>query len=162
MTKGRYRLQPVLDVRAKAKEDAVRHVALRRNQLREAEEELARRVGELARCRGHQQTARAAMLGAAERGAAARLLAGHRTHLADLRRQESELLAAVDEQRAAVARAEREVEGALAVLAEASKEHRVIEKHRENWREAERLGERRREQKLGDEIASVLRRRGDG
>jgi flagellar export protein FliJ len=100
------------------------------------------------------------MLDEGARGAEARRLVEYRTHLSDLRAKEEELCDAVAQQRVAVARAEREVEAALANLAEASKEFSVVEKHREHWREDRRRDATRREQKLGDEIAATLRRRG--
>ena len=160
MSQGKYRLQSVLDVRERAKQEATRLVAQRRAQLAEAEEELARREGDLAACRERQRAAQQKMLRESERGAQARRVVAHRTHLADLRVQEQELMAAVEGQRGVVARAERELDGALAALAEASKELRVIETHRENWREGERKSGLKREQKLGDEIAAVIHRRG--
>lgn len=149
-----------MDARERLKQEATRVVALRRSQLEEAERELARRVADLERCRRLQLDARRKMLAEGERGAEARRLVEHRTHLSDLRAREQELVDAVAQQRLAVARAERELEGALANLAEASKEFRVVETHREHWREDERRAEGRREQKLGDEIAATLRRRG--
>ncbi|HEX5709418.1 MAG TPA: flagellar FliJ family protein [Pyrinomonadaceae bacterium] len=161
MTKSRYRLQTVLGVRERAKQAAARTVAQRREQVAEAERELARREGELARCRARQREAREAMFGEARTGAEARRMVEHRTHLADLRAQEETLAASVEEQRAAVARAERELDVALDALAEAAKEFRVIEKHKENWRESERVAARRREQKVSDEVAALLRRTRD-
>ena len=156
----KYRLQSVMDVRESAKQEAARLVALRRSQLDEAEEELARRAATLDRCREQQRDARAKMLAEGARGAEARRLVEYRTHLSDLRAKEEELADAVSQQRVAVSRAEREVDAALANLAEASKEFRVVEKHREHWREDCRRDATRREQKLGDEIAATLRRRG--
>ncbi|HWS53655.1 MAG TPA: flagellar FliJ family protein [Pyrinomonadaceae bacterium] len=160
MKKGGYRLQPVLDVRERAQREAARVVAARRAQLEAAAAELARREGELGACRERQAAARSKMVGETERGAEARRIVAHRTHLADLRRREAELTAAVEEQKASVARAERDLDAALAALAEASKEVQVIEKHREHWREGERRATVRREQKLSDEIAAVIHRRG--
>lgn len=160
MSRGRYKLQPVLDVRERAKTDAAKVVAARRAQLEEAEAELARRESSLALCRERQREARAKMLDETQAGAEASRHVAYRTHLTDLRRQEEALAASVEEQRGAVGRAERELDAALGQLAEASKEVRVIEKHREHWREDERLAERRREQKRGDEIAAALHRRG--
>jgi hypothetical protein len=43
MPKNKYKLQPVLDVRDRVKQEAMRRVAQRRAQLAEAEAELARR-----------------------------------------------------------------------------------------------------------------------
>ncbi len=158
VSKNKYRLQSVLGVRERAKQAAARVVALRREQVAEAERELARRAGELSRCRARQREARESMFGEARGGAEARRMVEHRTHLADLREQAETRAATVEEQRAVVARAERELDTALDALAEAAKEFRVIEKHRENWRESERTAERRREQKISDEVASLLRR----
>lgn len=160
MGEGKYRLQSVMDARERAKRDAARALALRRAQLEDAEEELARRTAAVEECRRQQRDARAKMLEEGARGAEARRLVEYRTHLSDLRAREGELVDAVNQQRSAVARAEREVEAALANLAEASKEFSVVEKHREHWREDRRRDATRREQKLGDEVASTLRRRG--
>lgn len=159
MGEGKYRLQSVMDVRERAKREAARAVALRRAQLDEAEKELASRVAAVGRCRQQQRAARAKMLEEGARGAEARRLVEYRTHLSDLRAKEEELADAVNQQRLAVARAEREVDAALANLAEASKEFSVVEKHRDHWREDRRRDATRREQKLGDEIAATLRRR---
>ncbi|HEX8455913.1 MAG TPA: hypothetical protein VF656_01225 [Pyrinomonadaceae bacterium] len=156
MPKNKYKLQPVLDVRDRAKQEAMRQVAVRRAQVAEAEAELARRISALAECRRRQVEARETMLREIEPGAAARRLVTHRTHLADLREREGELSERVEEQRAAVARAEGELERALVALVEASKEVQAIEKHREEWGRQERRVEQRREQKLTDEIGSIM------
>ncbi|HEV2802380.1 MAG TPA: flagellar FliJ family protein [Pyrinomonadaceae bacterium] len=156
MPKNKYKLQSVLDVRDRAKQEAMRHVAARRAQLAEAEAELARRLGALEDCRRRQREAREAMLREIEPGAEARRLVAHRTHLADLRNMEGELTERVEEQRAAVVRAEGELEQALAALVEASKEVQAIEKHREEWGRQERRVEQRREQKLTDEIGAIM------
>jgi flagellar export protein FliJ len=160
MSKNKYKLQSVLDVRQRAKQDAARIVALRRAQLEDAEEELARRENELERCRAQHRDAQTRMMNETVRGAEARFLVEHRSHIADLRAQEETLVAAVEEQRSAVARAERELEQSLNGLAEASKELRVIDAHQRHWKEGEQLAERRREQKAGDEIAATRHKRG--
>ena len=156
MPKNRYKLQPVLDVRDRAKQEAMRRVAARRALVAEAEGELARRERALGECRARQTEARARMLQELEPGAAARHLVAHRTHLADLRQMEEDLINSVEQQRLAVARAQDELENALAALVEASKEVQAIEKHREEWRRQIQRAEQRREQKLSDEIGSIL------
>jgi flagellar export protein FliJ len=162
MPKPKYRLQPVLDVRGKAKQAAASLVASRREQLAAAEAELSRRRQTLAACRRRQANAQKKMLEEFEQGAEAHTLVTHRTHLADLRRTEQELTAKVEDQCRAVTSAEAEVEKALAALIEASKEMQVIEKHRETWREHTRREEQLREQKIGDEIGAVTYRRSRG
>lgn len=155
----RYRLQPVLGAREQAKREAEQLLAARMAQLAEAEGELARREREVESCRGRQAAARAEMLEMMSGGAAAARALAHRTHLADLRAQEENLRAAAEEQREVVARCEAELERARAALVEAAREVRVIEKHRENWRERERRETARREQKINDEIGAILHER---
>jgi len=162
MAEKKYRLQPVLGVREQAKREAERLLAARMAQLADAEEELARRGREVEACRERQAAARAEMLETMREGAAANLALAHRTHLADLRSQEEGLKAAVEEQRGVVARCEAELERARVALVEAAREVRVIEKHRENWRERERREVARREQKLNDEIGAILHERRSG
>jgi flagellar export protein FliJ len=156
MPKNKYRLQPVLDVRDRVKKEATRRVVQRRAQLAEAEAELALRERALEGCRAQQIEARAKMLHEMEAGTEARRLVTHRTHLADLRNTEDELIESVGQQRSVVARAEGELENALAALVEASKEVRAIEKHREEWGLRVRRADERREQKLSDEIGAIL------
>ena len=156
---NKYRLQSVLGVRAQAKREAERLLAARLAQLAEAEGELARREREVESCRGRRAAARDAMLEAMREGAAAGRAVAHSTHLADLRAQEEALRAAAEEQRGVVARCEAEAERARAALVEAAREVRVIEKHKENWRERERREAARREQKINDEIGAILHER---
>ena len=83
----------------------------------------------------------------------------HRRHLTDLREREIELLAAAEQQKIVVSQAATEVEKALEVLTEATKEWRTIEKHRENWRHEKLLASNRKEQKNNDETAAILHER---
>ncbi|HEV2762154.1 MAG TPA: hypothetical protein VGV38_04090 [Pyrinomonadaceae bacterium] len=156
MTKEKYRLKPVKDVRERAKQEQARVVAARRAQLAEAEAELERRRAEVVRCREAQERAREKMLTEAQGGTRAADMAAHRNHLAVLREREQELAAAVEQQRGVVARREAELDKALADLAEASKEVQVMERHHEAWREQRRREDARRSQKLTDEIAAIL------
>lgn len=156
--KEKYRLQPVLDVRGQAKQAAACLVATRREQLAAAQAELLRRQQALADCRKRQTTAQERMLEEFNSGAEAHTLVTHRTHLADLRQTEQELLVKVEDQCRACESAEAEVEKAVTVLIEASKEVQVIEKHRENWRQRTKRDEQLREQKICDEIGAVIHR----
>lgn len=156
MQKKKWKLQPVLDVRDKAKQQAARTVAARRAQLEEAQAELARRERALAACREQQAAAQSRMMEEIKQGLTAGAAVSHRTHLADLRQLEEELMSEVEKQTATVARAEQELEKALNALIEASKELKVIEKHRENWHATERREEAHRTQKLQDEIGTII------
>ena len=155
MVRNIYKLQTVLDVRDRAKQEAARRVAACRSQLAEAEAQLARCKQAVLDCCDQQKTADIKMMEQISHGTEAHLLVLHRTHLAGLRHTERELTDKVREQQAVVARAENELEKAIFVFVEASKEVQVIEKHRESWRERSRREDRRREQKLNDEIGAA-------
>ena len=157
--KEKYRLQPVLDVRDQAKRTAAELVAAKRELLAAAQAELFRRQQAVADCRQRQIDSQERMLEEFKNGADAHTLVTYRTHLADLRQTEQELIAKVEEQFRACESAEAEVEKAVTALIEASKEVQVIEKHRENWRQRAQRDERLREQKISDEISSVLHQR---
>lgn len=155
-SKPKYRLQTVLELREKAKKDAAQFVALRRRQLAEAEDELLRCKDIVQANLRLQRNAQDNMFAELSDGAAARKAASYRTHQADLREQETVLRENVVKQEKAVAQAEQEVERALELLAEASKDVKVIEKHKETWRANEKIAFERKEQKLNDEIGAIL------
>lgn len=146
----------MLDVRDRAKQEAVQRVALCRAQLAEAEAELARCEQAVLDCRNQQKAAYLKMMKQISHGSEAHRLVIHRTHLAELRHVERELVDKVSEQQTVVSRAENELEKAIIVFVEASKEVQVIEKHRESWRERLRREDQRREQKLNDEIGTAV------
>lgn len=162
--KKSYRLQPVLDMRDRARQEAAQRVASLRLQVAEAEQELARREQEVLDCRARQEAARQQMLSEAAGGTEARHMVAYRAHIADLRSLEAELQERVTQQEAVLARVRGELDNALVALIEASREVQVIEKHKEGWQEQTRRTEQRREQKLSDEIGSIMheqRRRGE-
>lgn len=156
MKAKKYRLQTVLNIRSRVKDEAARLVALRLEQLAQAEDELLNRQRNLQTCYEKQNQARTAMNTELDRGIQAKGVVSHRVFLKDLREQEIELKAAVEQQKSAVKRAETEVEAAREKLSEAAKELKAIEVHKDNWQTAERREQNRREQKISDEIGSIL------
>ncbi|CAN5694779.1 hypothetical protein BH20ACI4_BH20ACI4_11370 [soil metagenome] len=156
MKAKKYRLQTVLNIRSRAKDEAARFVALRLEQMAQAEEELLNRQRNLQTCYEKQNQARTAMNAELDKGIQAKGVVTHRVFLKDLREQEIELNSAVEQQKTAVKRAETEVEAAREKLSEAAKELKAIEDHKENWQTVERIEKNRREQKISDEIGSIL------
>ncbi len=156
MKAKKYRLQTVLNIRNRAKDEAARFVALRLEQLANAEEELLNRQRSLQTCYEKQNQARTAMNAQLDKGIQAKGVVTHRVFLKDLREREIELKTAVEQQKSAVKRAETEVETAREKLAEAAKEFKAIEVHKENRQSAERREQNRRDQKISDEIGSIL------
>jgi len=156
MKAKKYRLETVLDIRNRAKEEAARQVALRFQQLEKAEEELMRRRRNLQNCYEKQNRAQTKMAEDLSKGLQAQSILAHQNYLNDLRKQEIELQKEVDKQIQTVANAEKEVEKAREKLIEAARELKAIEVHKENWQSVERIAENRREQKISDEIGSIL------
>lgn len=156
MKKPKYRLQTVLEMREQAKKDAAQFVVLRRQQLAEAEKELARCHKAVQDNLNLQTKQREAMMAEMSDGTEARRAVSHRVYLADLREQELELRANVVKQEKVVEKAQLEVEKAMELLTEATKEVKVIEKHKETWQTNVKKEDERKEQKLNDEIGAIL------
>jgi flagellar export protein FliJ len=154
--KPRYRLKTVLDLRQRAKQDAARLLARRREELAAAQTELARRQQAVENCLAEQAKQHQLLLEKMSGGMEAKQALVYRTHLADLREHERELRLAVAQQQIAVQKAEEEVEKAITGLIKATQEAQVIEKHKESWQEKNKVEEGRREQKLSDEIGAIL------
>lgn len=152
----KYNLQRLLEVRERARENAVQFLGQCRLRLTKAEEELKKRKQAVVDCRKKQTDAQAAMLEKFQTGVKNREILAHQQYLKDLRDEETELRAAVEKQKQLVERAEREVEDALLAVKEATKETKVIEKHKENWQRAQKVEANRREQKTNDEIGALL------
>lgn len=157
---AKYNLQRLLEMRARTRESAIEVLAERRARLAATERELAAREKAVSDCRSAQQTAQSEMLEKSKNGIKNSEIIIHRQHLIDSREREIELIAAVEQQKAVVLCAEKEVEKVLESLTESSRELQTIEKHRENWRRTERIEMTRQEQKTNDEIGAILHERG--
>lgn len=154
--KKKYRYQTLLDMRERAKKEAMILVDARRKQLREADIELERREQEVSQCRERQKAAEAKM-----RERSLEVVAGHKfqihyQHLDHLKEQEQQLIQRVTQQQQFVARASADVDAAFATLVEAVRKVKMIEKHREGWIFKVRLEETRSEQKVNDEIGTII------
>ncbi|GEM_PF-2657105 len=152
----KYRLETVLGIRNRAKEDAARQVAFRLQQLQAAEEELARRQRKLQACYEQQNKAQTLMNEELNQGIQARDILAHQNYLNDLRKLEIEFQADVEKQIKIVTKAEKELETAREKLNESARELRSIEGHKENWTVSQNKEKNRREQKISDEIGAIL------
>lgn len=159
MRQKKYRLEVVLEVREQKKDEAARFVAYRREQLAESEKELMRRQSFLEDCRKQKSEANRKMMNDFGDGTSAGNIVSHRNYLQILKEREEELKLAVDEQIINVQNAVLAVDDAISKLADASKEVRVIEKHKEKWKKDQKYETDKREQKLSDEIGAILHQR---
>ena len=155
--KQKYNLAAVLKLRERTREAAADDARRRQEALREEQAKLEQCLVRVLECRRQQQIARDRTVNAANQAVAVKKLTDNHFYLIELRRLEQQLIAASNQQKSAVNQARQAVDHALAALVEATKEVRVIEKHRENWLQQLKLDENRREQKMLDEIATSYR-----
>lgn len=155
----KYNLQRLLEMRERAREQAALYLAECRRQLALAENELENRKQEVEDCRREQSELQTALAGKSSVGIKANEIVRFRQYLIDLREKETQLLKAVEDQKAVIAREEKKVEKAFGELGEAAKELKVIEKHRENWQAEIKKDIERREQKSNDETGAILHER---
>lgn len=156
MQKKKYPYQVVLDARAEKKRQAELFVKSCREQLEQAEEELACRVRAVEGCARVCAAAQQALDELSRSPAKARLVVEHLEYIAELQQQQGEAEARAVEQREVVARAAGTVEQALSALTEAARDEKAVENHREDWRHERRREEARAEQKRLDEAGSIL------
>ena len=156
MKAKKYRLETVLGIRGRAKDEAAKGVAARLQQLEKAEEELNYRRRRLQACYERQDQAQTLMNTELNKGLQARSILEHQNYLNDLRKTEAQLQEEVEKQIQTVARAEKELEAAREKLIEAARELKAIEVHKTNWQDSERAQENRRSQKISDEIGAIL------
>src|SRR5215213_3141985 len=133
MKAKKYRLETVLGIRHRARDEAARQVAVRLQQLQAAEEELARRQRKLQACYEQQNKAQTSMNEELNKGIQAQNVLAHQNYLNDLRKLEIDLKADVEKQIQAVAKAEKELETAREKLSESARDLKSIEIHKENW-----------------------------
>lgn len=159
MAADKYKLQRLLEMRERTRDDAALFLADCRRELNSAESELKKREQAVRNCRREQTETQNDLTEKSQSGMKSSEVVIYRQRLSDLRESEILLLAAVEEQKSVVLRAEQKVDKALETLGEAAKEVKVIEKHRENWQTEKRIESERREQKLNDEVGAILHER---
>lgn len=151
-----YNLQRLLEVRERERESAIENLGQCRLKLAAAEQELAERNRAVDNNRQTQRRAQNEMSEKMRGAVKNSEILYHRGYINDLREQETQLLALVEQQKTVVTRHEAEVETALEAVKEATKEMQVIEKHKENWQREKKIEAARKEQKSNDEIGAIL------
>lgn len=154
--KKTYKLQRVLEIRERARDDAALSLKECRDELEAQENELRRREKKVEDCRKQQKKIDKQMVENAEEGIKSSEMVKYREHLVDLRDIEKGFLELVKDQKSVVTRAESKVAKALENLREAEMEVKVIEKHRENWDKKNAEEIRRLEKKENDEIGTLM------
>ena len=154
--KKTYKLQRVLEIRERLRDDAARYLKECRDELSIKEKELLRQEEQLEECRAEQEEVDKQMLKESSGGIKSSELVKYREHLSGLRNREEYLRKAVKQQKHAIVQLEQKVEKAIGKLSEAETEVKVIEKHRENWDKKTARETQRLLQKENDEIGTVM------
>lgn len=153
----KYRLQPILDEKERLREDAIQFLNKKKDELKAEEKKLEQIKEEL--------TAAIERKNLMTQEYNDKMFSGKYTvdeikirkiHIEDMILKIEEIKQAVENQRKAVARAEGEVRKAEDALIAASKEVQVMEKHKENWHQALKEEERKKEAKQLEEIAQIM------
>jgi flagellar export protein FliJ len=160
----KYRLQPVLDQKEKARQEAEKALALAHRALAEEErkkqelesekEALLLRIDQT-----RQKREELAMSGELTVEKAQR----YKLFIQGLNEQRKELDLKIYKQTRAVERAAENVEKAKKVVIQKAKEYEAMSKHREQWLQQQALEVQKKEQKLMEEIgmAQFMKRRGE-
>ncbi|WP_342380848.1 flagellar assembly protein FliH [Myxococcus stipitatus] len=152
-----YRLQTLLDMRARAKEEAEQAFSDAIKALEREKAELQRLMDELERRKRERKEKVAAYLkevmakGAGINGM--NMMGRFEERLKD---EEAQVALEVERQREAVKVAERVVEQRRREMAEAAKELKAIEKHKETWQKQVKYERQQREELNQEEIGNAL------
>jgi flagellar export protein FliJ len=152
-----YRLQTVLELRERAEEAAKEAFAAAMRALAEAQAEQKRMEDDLARRKRERADKVAAYLAdALKKGSAANAFQNLSRFEARLRDEEAALAEAIERQKELVRQKHAEAEQKRAEMAEATKEKKAIEKHKETWQKQVKHERDVREENNQDEIGSAL------
>jgi hypothetical protein len=152
-----YRMQALLEIRQRAKEaaeqafaEALRAVAAAKQRQKEMEEDLARRKAE------RKARVDAYLKEILAKGTGAGGLVQMSRFEQRLKDEEAALALEIEAQKERVRQAEAEAEQKRAEMAEAAKELKAIEKHKEAWAKQVKAEREKREELVQEEIGSAL------
>ncbi len=152
-----YRLQTLLEIRKRAEDEAKNVFAQAQKALSDARAELKRLEDDLERRKRERKAKVDAYLNELlARGKGAMAVQGMGSYEKRLRAEEEEAAQRIVEQQQVVAAAEAEAERKRAELAEAAKELKAIEKHKEKFVKQVKAEREAREEQAGEEIGNAL------
>ncbi len=152
-----YRLQALLEMRERAKEEAeqafsnaVKALEKEKAEQKRLEQELERREAE------RKQKVMAYLQQVMAKGAGVNGLNMMSRYEERLKDEEARLALEIERQKEVVTAAEKQVEQRRREMAEAAKELKAIEKHKENWQKQVKAERQQREELTQEEIGSAL------
>jgi flagellar export protein FliJ len=152
-----YRLETLLEIRKRAEDAAKNEFAQAQKALAAAKAELQRLVDDLERRKRERKAKVEAYLKELfAKGKGALAVQGMGSYEKRLRAEEDEVGLQIEAQKQVVADAEKEAERKRAALAEAAKELKAIEKHKEKFLKQKKAERDAREELAGEEIGNAL------
>ncbi len=152
-----YRLQTLLEIRQRAEEaakqafsEAVQQVAKEKAEQKRLEEDLERRKRE------RKEKVLAYMQEVMAKGAGAGGLTMMNRYEQRLKDEEAQVAMDIEQQKEVVKAAEKKMEQRRLEMAEAAKEVKAIEKHKEKWQKQVKYDRDMREESVQEEIGSAL------
>ena len=152
-----YRLETLLEIRKRAEEEAKNAFAAAQRALAEARLEQKRLEDDLARRKAERkQKVKQYLDDLMAKGKGALAVQGMGAYEKRLRAEEDEVAATIEDQKLVVAEAEAEVERKRALMAEAARETKAIEKHKEKFLKQKKSESDAREDLNTEEIGNAL------
>ena len=152
-----YRLQTLLTIRERKEEEAKQAFAEAMQAVAKAKEEQKKLEDDLERRKTERKQKVAAYLNEVmANGVGAGGMAGLNRFEQRLKDEEAQVVLAIEKQKAAVKAAEKVREQKRVEMAEAAKDKKAIEKHRENWAKEVKHQREMREELVGEEIGNSL------
>ncbi len=156
MSLPKYRLQPVLDKKERSKKDAEKALADTRAGLAKQEEILRQREQDVQKAIQKKELYASDLAAKMDNGMEMNKITAAKAYLEVLKQNIETAKRKVSEQKKVVNEWELKVEAALQKVTEATKEMKVIEKHKENWAAAVKKEIEEKEDKENEEVAQNL------
>jgi len=155
-----YRLQTLLEIRERAKEEAQRFLAEAMAALKAEQDRLRDLENELERMIARRETKKREYAEKAMRGEMdARSAVAANVYIERLKEQEQLQADSIEAQKGVVAQKTDEVDAARQDLIRADQELKALEKHKEKWAEEVKKERQAKEEIAADEIAQTIHRR---
>jgi flagellar export protein FliJ len=152
-----YRLQTLLEIRERAEEAAKQAFSLATQEVHKAKAELRRLEEDLERRKRERKAKVLAYLEEVmAKGAGAGGLAMMNRYEERLKDEEAQVALEIDKQKEVVKAAERALEQRRREMAEAAKELKAIQKHKEKWQKEKRYERDMREEAALEEVGNAL------
>jgi hypothetical protein len=152
-----YRLQTLLEIRERAEEEAkqafseaMKAVQKEKDALKKLEDDLARRKAQ------RKEKMQAYLAEVMKKGVGAGGIGAMNTYENRLKDEEAQVALDIERQKEAVRQAEQALEVKRLEMADAAKEKKAIEKHKDNWKKEVKKERQAKEEMNQEEIGNAL------